>query len=226
MTGGLLSRQIAGRCMRDVGVTSRSQFNFSTEKTRSLRKKFACPSHASSPIPLLSFSSLHWIVQTLIGAIYCRASYLGSRLCSTPSILPRLFSDTPRSVFIPFHARRQRWACMITHRRAGKTVGCIRDMIDKAVRKPGGRFAYVAPLRNQAKTVACDYLKDFARRSSPSPRTRLNSTSRFAPLVQQPSFPESPPRWAATLRPVPAICRESSLRHCFSFMEFSQGEVC
>ena len=76
---------------------------------------------------------------------------------------PVILGYTPRSVFIPFHARRQRWACMITHRRAGKTVGCIRDMIDKAVRKPGGRFAYVAPLRNQAKTVAWDYLKDFAR---------------------------------------------------------------
>src|ERR1700730_16512134 len=76
---------------------------------------------------------------------------------------PVILGYTPRSVFIPFHARGQRWACMIMHRRAGKTVACIRDMIDKVVRKPGVRFAYVAPLRNQAKTVAWDYLKDFAR---------------------------------------------------------------
>jgi phage terminase large subunit len=84
-------------------------------------------------------------------------------MLDTFSSAPVILGYTPRSIFIPFHARRQRWACMITHRRAGKTVGCIRDMIDKAVRKPGGRFAYVAPLRNQAKTVAWDYLKDFAR---------------------------------------------------------------
>jgi phage terminase large subunit len=81
----------------------------------------------------------------------------------TFSSAPVILGYTARSVFIPFHARGQRWACMITHRRAGKTVACTRDMIDKAVRKPGGRFAYVAPLRNQAKTVASDYLKDFAR---------------------------------------------------------------
>jgi phage terminase large subunit len=69
----------------------------------------------------------------------------------------------PRPQFAPFHNRRQRWSCMITHRRAGKTVATLRDMIAMANRKPGGRFAYIAPLRNQAKTVAWDYLKDFAR---------------------------------------------------------------
>jgi hypothetical protein len=31
------------------------------------------------------------------------------------------------------------------------------------IRKPAGRFHYIAPLRNQAKTVACDYLTSFTR---------------------------------------------------------------
>jgi len=37
------------------------------------------------------------------------------------------------------------------------------DLIDHAIRLKDGRFAYIAPLRNQAKTVSWDYLKDFAR---------------------------------------------------------------
>jgi phage terminase large subunit len=68
----------------------------------------------------------------------------------------------PRPQFKPFHRRRQRWSCMITHRRAGKTTACLMDMVGKAMDKPGGRYAYIAPLRNQAKTVAWDMLKKFA----------------------------------------------------------------
>jgi phage terminase large subunit len=68
-----------------------------------------------------------------------------------------------RPIFVPFHERRQRWACMICHRRSGKTVASLRELIRHALFKPGSRYAYVAPLRNQAKTVAWDYLKNFAR---------------------------------------------------------------
>jgi hypothetical protein len=52
---------------------------------------------------------------------------------------------------------------MICHRRAGKTVASLMELVDTALRKPNSRLAYIAPLRNQAKTVAWDYLKDFAR---------------------------------------------------------------
>ena len=34
----------------------------------------------------------------------------------------------PRRQFVPFHDRRQRFACIVTHRRAGKTVACIHDL--------------------------------------------------------------------------------------------------
>ena len=70
----------------------------------------------------------------------------------------------PRSVFVPYHTRTQRWSVIVAHRRCGKTVACIADLIDAAIRcdKPDGRFAYVAPLFNQSKDVAWTYLKKYA----------------------------------------------------------------
>ena len=39
----------------------------------------------------------------------------------------------PRRVFLPYHARAQRWSCIVAHRRCGKTVACINDMIKRAL---------------------------------------------------------------------------------------------
>ncbi len=33
-----------------------------------------------------------------------------------------------RPQFLPFHARAERFACIVTHRRASKTVACIQDL--------------------------------------------------------------------------------------------------
>ena len=73
-------------------------------------------------------------------------------------------SYVPRPAFAPFHARTRRWACLVAHRRAGKTVAAINDLIRAAVtsRSPFPQFAYIAPYRSQAKSVAWDYLKTFA----------------------------------------------------------------
>jgi len=70
-----------------------------------------------------------------------------------------------REQFAPFHRRRQRWACLVAHRRAGKTVACVADLVDAALRctKPNPRFAYVAPLYVQAKDIAWGYVKQFTR---------------------------------------------------------------
>jgi len=71
----------------------------------------------------------------------------------------------PRPAFAPFHARRQRWACLVAHRRAGKTVAAVNDLIRAAVtstEKSPPLFAYVAPYRSQAKAVAFNYLKEFS----------------------------------------------------------------
>jgi phage terminase large subunit len=72
----------------------------------------------------------------------------------------------PREPFKQFHARTQRWACLVIHRRAGKTVACVMDLLDAALRceKPDGRFAYIAPTYTQAKDVAWLYLKRFSAR--------------------------------------------------------------
>ena len=67
----------------------------------------------------------------------------------------------PRDVFMPFHNREQRWAIVVAHRRCGKTVATLNDMIKRAVtdNKPDGRYGYIAPYYSQAKAVSWDYLK-------------------------------------------------------------------
>ena len=78
-----------------------------------------------------------------------------------------------RSQFVPFHKRKQRWSCLVAHRRAGKTVACVADLIDAALRstKQAPRFAYVAPLFVQAKDVAWSYVKQF---TAPIPGVQFN----------------------------------------------------
>ena len=68
----------------------------------------------------------------------------------------------PRSHFSPFHERKERWAALVCHRRAGKTVACVNELVTRALytRKKNARFAYVAPFRGQAKNVAWVYLKE------------------------------------------------------------------
>lgn len=72
---------------------------------------------------------------------------------------------TPREQFEGFHKREQRFSCIVAHRRAGKTVACIADLVDAALRckRKSPRFAYIAPLYKQAKDVAWEYLKGYAR---------------------------------------------------------------
>jgi len=71
----------------------------------------------------------------------------------------------PRQAFKSFHNRTERWACLVAHRRAGKTVAAINDIIRAALmcKTESPLFAYIAPFRSQAKSVAWDYLKRFAR---------------------------------------------------------------
>lgn len=70
----------------------------------------------------------------------------------------------PRDAFKSFHKRKERWAVVVAHRRAGKSVACINDMIKRAITdgKENARYAYIAPYYNQAKSVAWDYLMRFS----------------------------------------------------------------
>jgi phage terminase large subunit len=72
----------------------------------------------------------------------------------------------PRDQFTPYHDRKERWAKVVAHRRFGKTVGTLNDMIRAALTatrtQPPPRFAYIAPTYSQAKDVAWQYLKHFS----------------------------------------------------------------
>lgn len=59
---------------------------------------------------------------------------------------------------------RARFSVIVAHRRMGKTVCVLNHVIKQALLIPrlDGRFAYVAPYRNQAKAIAWDYLRRFA----------------------------------------------------------------
>lgn len=72
---------------------------------------------------------------------------------------------SPRNAFLPFHQRTQRWGCLVAHRRAGKTVAAINDVIRAAAtcKSAFPLFGYVAPYRSQAKSVVWDYLKTYSQ---------------------------------------------------------------
>lgn len=71
---------------------------------------------------------------------------------------------TPREPFLPFHNRKTRWAVLVLHRRAGKTVAVLNDLLIGALEcpLPNPQFAYIAPNYQQAKRIAWEYLKQFA----------------------------------------------------------------
>lgn len=71
---------------------------------------------------------------------------------------------TPRPWQNDLHRNKKRFSVLVVHRRGGKTVAAIMEIMDAAVDHEGGdgRFAYVAPLLKQARTVSWDYIKHFA----------------------------------------------------------------
>ena len=87
----------------------------------------------------------------------------------------------PRSVFEDYHSRKQRWAVIVAHRRCGKTVACINDLIVKALieNKKHAQYAYIAPFYSQAKSVAWRYLERF---SEPF-MTKANQSELWVELV-------------------------------------------
>lgn len=80
------------------------------------------------------------------------------------AVQPKTFTldYDPRPHFIPFHQRTTRWACMVCHRRAGKTVACVNDLVLRSLytKKKNARYSYIAPTFTQAKDIAWQYLKD------------------------------------------------------------------
>ena len=70
----------------------------------------------------------------------------------------------PRSQFVDYHERDKRWSAIVAHRRAGKTVACVNDIITRAVytQKKKPRYSYIAPFYSQAKEIAWEYLKEYS----------------------------------------------------------------
>jgi phage terminase large subunit len=85
--------------------------------------------------------------------------------------MPVRLAYVPRSQFIRFHRRKQRHAVLVTHRRCGKTVASICDLILKAIKhaapvldgEEGGRYAYIATTYSAGKDIAWEMLKSYAR---------------------------------------------------------------
>lgn len=82
---------------------------------------------------------------------------------------------SPRPLQWRFHEERTRFCVLLCHRRFGKTVAAVNDLIREALRsgRDDWRGAYMAPYLGQAKAVAWDYLKRFA---GVVPGTRFNET--------------------------------------------------
>ncbi len=68
---------------------------------------------------------------------------------------------------------KHRFSVVVAHRRLGKTVCMINQLIKAALcdRSGNGRYGYVAPYRSQAKSIAWDYLKYF---TEPVPGREVN----------------------------------------------------
>ena len=71
---------------------------------------------------------------------------------------------SPRPLQWQFHAQRSRFCVLLCHRRFGKTVAAINDLLREALRsgRDDWRAVYAAPYLGQAKAVAWDYLRRFA----------------------------------------------------------------
>ena len=89
---------------------------------------------------------------------------------------PIIIPYTPRELQRHLHTTLDRFNVVVCHRRFGKTVFAINQLIKSSVEdigkgKPAPRYAYIAPLFKQAKTVAWDELK---RLCSVFPEVKFN----------------------------------------------------
>ena len=71
----------------------------------------------------------------------------------------------PRPHFVPLHAATKRWLFVVAHRRAGKTVALVNQLIRAANNNqrqtPPPRYAYIGPSFDAAKDLVWNYLKHY-----------------------------------------------------------------
>jgi len=91
---------------------------------------------------------------------------------------------TPRPQQADLHKNDKRFKICVSHRRWGKSVYAITEILRKALEikteRKDGRYAYIAPYYRQAKAVAWDYLLYYTKNiplkasgSSPAPYNRI-----------------------------------------------------
>lgn len=80
---------------------------------------------------------------------------------------------SPRHLQAKLHNHRERFSVVVCHRRWGKTVWSVNELIKTALTcpLPNPRTAYICPLHKQAKAVAWDYAKHYSR---PVPGISIN----------------------------------------------------
>lgn len=71
----------------------------------------------------------------------------------------------PRPFQAELHSKLRRFNVLCCHRRFGKTVFAINEMVDRAIRNPlhNPMYAYIAPFYGQSKRNAWIYLKDYTK---------------------------------------------------------------
>lgn len=89
--------------------------------------------------------------------------FVDAPAAETPTaIIPYL----PRPHFRALHNSTKRWIFIVAHRRAGKTVALVNQLIRAALsnprRHPPPRYAYLASSFEQAKDLCWNYLKHYA----------------------------------------------------------------
>lgn len=70
---------------------------------------------------------------------------------------------TPRKYFLPLHNTKKRWIVIVAHRRSGKSTSALNHLQRDALRTPNSRYGYIAPTYKQAKNIAWDILKQYAK---------------------------------------------------------------
>ncbi len=85
-------------------------------------------------------------------------------ISSAGVLVEQVLPYTPRPLQWRFHQERTRFCVLLCHRRFGKTVAAINDILREALstKRNDWRGAYMAPFTTQAKTLVWDYLKFFA----------------------------------------------------------------
>jgi phage terminase large subunit len=78
---------------------------------------------------------------------------------------------SPREWQARLHESTKRWIVLVLHRRAGKTTAVLNHLQRDALLTPDSRYAFIAPTYKQAKNIAWDLLKYYAR---PIPGVEFN----------------------------------------------------